>query len=395
MKHMSLRLKITLLVGLITTLACVALTANSIISADSYYGKYLSNEKVIYGTQQPPAQILPDTVSGDAADAGFSDMAPGGDSFVENSDYQLLTRRFSIQSVAIMGIIVVISLLLTYWVTGRVLLPLTELTRSIKKISQDNLHERINVSEAIGEVLLLTNTFNDMLERLDEAFELKNQFAANAAHELKTPLTVMKTSLQVLEMDERPAYEAYQEFVADARTGLERLIQTVENLLALTRENMDEEKEFIVLGDMAARVIGDLALRASAQQVLVKLHAKAQVVLANRTLLYRIIYNLVENAIKYNQSGGRVDVTVLVADGCLGLEVKDTGIGMDAEAQKHAFEPFYRADLSRSQDIPGSGLGLSIVRLIADRMNGRVEIQSAPGQGTCVRFWFSPECMEA
>ena len=395
MKHMSLRLKITLLVGLITTLACVALTANSIISADSYYGKYLSNEKIIYGTQQPPAQILPDTVSKDAADAGFSDMAPGGDSFVENSDYQLLTRRFSIQSVAIMGIIVVISLLLTYWVTGRVLLPLTELTRSIKKISQDNLHERINVSEATGEVLLLTNTFNDMLERLDEAFELKNQFAANAAHELKTPLTVMKTSLQVLEMDERPAYEAYQEFVADARTGLERLIQTVENLLALTRENMDEEKEFIVLGDMAARVIGDLALRASAQQVLVKLHAKAQVVLANRTLLYRIIYNLVENAIKYNQSGGRVDVTVLVADGCLGLEVKDTGIGMDAEAQKHAFEPFYRADLSRSQDIPGSGLGLSIVRLIADRMNGRVEIQSAPGQGTCVRFWFSPECMEA
>lgn len=395
MKLMSLRLKITLLVGLITTLACVALTANSIISADSYYGKYLSNEKVIYGTQQPPAQILPDTVSKDAADAGFSDMAPGGDSFVENSDYQLLTRRFSIQSVAIMGIIVVISLLLTYWVTGRVLLPLTELTRSIKKISQDNLHERINVSEATGEVLLLTNTFNDMLERLDEAFELKNQFAANAAHELKTPLTVMKTSLQVLEMDERPAYEAYQEFVADARTGLERLIQTVENLLALTRENMDEEKEFIVLGDMAARVIGDLALRASAQQVLVKLHAKAQVVLANRTLLYRIIYNLVENAIKYNQSGGRVDVTVLVADGCLGLEVKDTGIGMDAEAQKHAFEPFYRADLSRSQDIPGSGLGLSIVRLIADRMNGRVEIQSAPGQGTCVRFWFSPECMEA
>lgn len=367
MKNWSLQRRITILVGCITLLACTALTANSILSADNYYGVIFmqgqEDETLILADEEVPLVTA------------------------DSPDYQLVTKQFSRQILGVMALILFFSLILTYYVTGRVLRPLTELTQSIQDINQENLHERVVLPKATGEVRQLTQSFNGMLGRLEESFAVQKQFASNAAHELRTPLAVMKASLQVLELDEQPSYTDYQEFVGDIKESIERLIRTVDNLLALTRNTYAEKPEQIVLAELLEQVGEEFSQKASELCVNITIQSAAQTVLTNRTLLYRAVCNLVENALKYNHTGGTVTVKVLEKEKQLGILVSDTGSGMNTETLQHIFEPFYRADLSRSQEIPGSGLGLSIVKIIADLLEGSIEIKSEPGHGTEAAFW--------
>lgn len=375
MKNWSLRIKITILVGLVTLTACIALTANAIVSADSYYGTYIE-EAMIY-----------------------KDEVQSLDKPAETEEYEILgptengvrpvTRRFSVRSFSVMALVVGISLLLAYWITGRILRPLEKLTTAIHDINQDNLHERVSLPDATGEVQQLTQSFNALLVRLDESFALQRQFSSNAAHELKTPLAVMKTSLQVLEMEEQPDQNDYQDFIEDTRDGLERLIRTVDNLLALTKETEGEVPEEVSFDELFSRVKYELAGKAEEKGVNLNVICSGDTLTGNRTLLYRVLYNLAENAVKYNQPGGSIDIRIIEENGKKGLEIRDTGAGMDEETLKHVCEPFYRADESRSQEIPGSGLGLSIVKMMMERMGGRLEISSRLCEGTVVRCWFS------
>lgn len=362
MKNGSLRVKLTLLMGCITALACLLLTGHSIFSAERYYGTYFTQ-----------GQMLPD---------GPYQEEDASGRVVDDAGYQLATQGFTLQNVEVMALIVALSLALTYVVTGRVLRPLTRLNRTIRVVGQENLHERVDLSGASGEVLQLSLSFNGMLARLEESFAMQKQFACNAAHELRTPLTVIKASLQVLEMEEHPAEADYREFMNDTRLSVERLIRTVDNLLALTRDASADRPERVALDALLEQVREELTPRAAEMSVALEMRPGAQTVLVNRTLLYRAVYNLVENALKYNRPGGRVGVETAVQEGRLVITVADDGIGMDDETLRHVFDPFFRADPSRSQRIPGSGLGLSIVKLIAERMDGEIEIKSVPDNGT-------------
>lgn len=374
MNKWSLQIKITVIVAVVSSLACIGITANSIISADNYYGAFVDESLIRKDVEQ--------SIEG----------LPGADQYAispdRDLDYQMVNRSFSVQSLIVLVLIVLFSSVLTYFLMGKALGPLNRFVNTIHEIRYDKLSERIELPKCTDEIWQLTNTFNGMLGRLEEAFELKTQFAANAAHELKTPLTIMKASLQVLEMEEHPSETDYREFIEDTREGIERLIKTVDSLMALTKEQAEDKPEDIVMGDLLGQIAEDLKPRAEENRITIMVNTDEFLVRASRTLLHRMVYNLAENAVKYNRPGGNITLSTIAKGGRLGIEVSDTGIGMDEETVKHIFEPFYRADQSRSQKIPGSGLGLSIVRLIAERMGGQLTVKSEPGRGTTVGFLF-------
>ena len=357
MKRWPLRIQITLLVGLVLTLACVLLTVNAIWSARGYYGPLDSAAEEII-------------------------LEGGADLPVQDSRYDIATRRFSAQGVAVMLAVVLASVALTYWLTGRLLRPLTGLTASIRAIDEGKLHQRLELPGAAGEVRELTESFNGMLDRLEMSFEIQKNFAANAAHELKTPLAVLKTALQVLELDEEPAPEDYREFTGAARAGIGRLTGTVDALLTMAQGG--GEPEPVALRPLLEMVFSELGARAEAAGVSLALSGDCPPVWGDRTLLYRALFNLVENAVKYNRPGGRVEAALSQQEGRSRVRVSDTGTGMSPEAARHAFEPFYRADRSRSQKIPGAGLGLSVVKGIVERQGGEIRLESAEGAGTTV-----------
>lgn len=360
MKRWPLRIQITLLVGLVLTLACVLLTVNSIYSARGFYG------------------VLDDETQIEAIPEGEVVIS------AQDSPYAIATRQFSIQSVVGMLAAVLFSVALTYWLTGRLLRPLTSLTGSIRKIDQEKLHQRVELPKAAGEVWELTESFNGMLDRLKNSFEMQKNFAANAAHELKTPLAVLKTSLQVLEMDEEPAREDYQEFTAAAKDSIDRMTGTVDALMILAWGNGEEPTKDVAVYPLLELIFSELGSRAEAGGVLWSLSGDCPPVHGDPTLIYLVLFNLVENAVKYTRPGGKVAVTIVTREGRAQIQVTDTGIGMSRETMAHAFEPYYRADRSRSQQIPGSGLGLSVVQTIVERLHGSVMLESTEGVGTTV-----------
>lgn len=366
MKKYTLQIRITTVVGLILVMSCLLLTVHSLISARTYYGNYvdlLEEGLVEYDPALPEGELPPALYS--------------------ESRYQDVSRRFSNQSVLAMALVTLTAMAVTYWATGRVLKPLKELTLLAHEIDEQHLDRRVNPKDAQGEVMELARSFNRMLERLEEAFLIQRSFATHAAHELKTPLAVMKASLQVLKMNPEPAKEDYDEFICDTEDSLERIIKTVKGLLDIANMEQLEEITDVTLYPLIETAAKELAARAEARNVIISVAGDRDLqVHASPNLLYRVFFNLTENAVKYNHDGGNVDITVKQEKGRACVVVEDSGIGMDETVLSHIFEPFYRADPSRSQRIPGSGLGLAVVRLILERHGGEIQVQSREGVGT-------------
>lgn len=366
MRKYTLQARITLIVGLILTASCLFLTINSLISARTYYGDYMEllEEGMIEYDPVLPEGTLPPAIN-------------------PTLYYQDASQKFSIHSAIAMVLIAVLGLAAAYWAAGRVLKPLNELTRSVRGVDDRHLDRRVNSQGAQGEVLELTQSFNGLLERLEQAFLIQKSFASNAAHELKTPLAVMKTSLQVMKMDPNPGEEDFREFIHDTEKSLERIIKTVEGLLTLANPEdivMDSSLQLYPLLEQAADELSDMA---GARGVSLSVAGeKGVTVRGSQTLLYRVLFNLIENAVKYNRDGGAVMAAVNQEGSHVRVRVEDNGVGMDEETLLHIFEPFYRADPSRSQQIPGSGLGLAVVKLILERHGGEIHVQSREGCGT-------------
>lgn len=368
MKKYTLQLRLTAIVGVILLAACVLLTTNSLFSAHTYYGDYAAlldkgladvDPAVLEEIEVDPAILTPDTY------------------------YHAASQKFSIQSLTAMVLIVALALVGTYWAAGRVLRPLKKLTQSVRAVDDRHLDQRVAIEQARGEVLALTESFNHMLDRLEDAFLIQKSFASNAAHELKTPLAVMKSSLQVLEMDPHPETADYREFMQDTAQSLERIIKTVDGLLALANISAVPAEETVALRPLLEQALRELAARAGEHGVRLSLETEEQAaVTGNANLLYRAFFNLIENAIKYNRPGGSVTLALDSAGDTVRVRVADTGIGMKPEELRHIFEPFYRADQSRSQRIPGSGLGLSVVQMILQRHGGGITATSEPGSGS-------------
>lgn len=366
-KKRTLQFQITLSMGILLVIVCAVLTANSIYSASRNYGDF---HKLMAEIPDGTMTVDPNTYNVDTVT--FADAM----------------HNFSAQGLAVMAGVILVALILTYWLTGRLIRPLGELTGAICKIDEENLHERVDVKTSTREVEALSKSFNSMLDRLEASFKIQKRFAANAAHELKTPLAVIKSSLQVLELDEQPALEDYAEFTNDTRQCLDQLIKTVDSLLFLANEHADGSDGTIHLKDMLIRVVSALRAKALAGNVAVSVSGGDAVVQGNPTLIYRVFYNIVENAIKYNHKSGYVHIQLEMQEGRPQVSVTDDGPGMSPETVKNIYEPFYRGDASRSQEIEGSGLGMSIVRTIIERYGAHIEIHSKENEGTTVKILF-------
>lgn len=289
---------------------------------------------------------------------------------------------FRVQSVLATLAVILLSSAFTYFLAGQALAPLRRFSSYMEKIQAQNLSEPLDVPGTGDEVARLTNSFNGMLARLDRTFTAQRQFSANAAHELRTPLAVMQTNLDVLQKRDQPTVEECAKTLRMASEQTGRLSHLVSTLLEMTELQTVQRTDRISLSALIEEVICDLEQVAHERQITLVQQAGEAVLTGSDPLLYRAVYNLVENAIKYNRPNGMVTVSARLEDGAAILRVTDTGVGIPPEQRESIFEPFVRVDKSRSRSMGGAGLGLALVRDIAEQHGGSVKIVRSSDQGT-------------
>ncbi|SHN72416.1 sensor histidine kinase [Desulfitobacterium chlororespirans] len=383
MHKISLRLRITLLVGLILVLLTTALTIASILSANHYFVMPQLQEATFTPISIEPVEIT--TLENFQIEHGFDEFVNPPDNMVQ---MQITTaqRGFSLQSIAVLIVIIVFGLVITYWIMGRALRPLTVLSETIHDINAHNLSKSIAENSAKDEVGSITVSFNGMLDRLKGSFEQQKRFSASAAHELKTPLATMKTSLQVLQLDDSPSLDDYKDAIAVMEHNIERLISIVNDLLLLSSEGKTELNDEISLHTLFGGIVEELKEAIQDKNLCCILPQNDCLITGSSMLLRSAFYNLFENAVKYNKEGGTVEVTFQkTPDGKAAVSICDTGIGMSEEEAERVFEPFFRADRSCIRQIPGNGLGMSIIRTIIERHGGEIQVESKLNMGTKVR----------
>ena len=328
-----------------------------------------------------------------SAVAGMENLDPSV-LFPELSDQLQLTKKlFLTKGLMVTGIIILLSSICTYFISRQALLPLRRLSQEVNQIEVQNLSEALEVPATNDEISRLTISFNKMLARLDEAFTAQKQFSANAAHELRTPLAVIQTNLEVFARRETPALKDYQEIFSMLQEQTGRLSHLAEILLDMTGVQTVERSERISLAALTDEVFCDLASVAEQKDVELIQQEGDCIITGSYLLLYRAVYNLVENAIKYNHSGGKVTVNIHPSEeitdtstsvNYVFLEVSDTGIGIPPEYQEKIFTPFFRVDKSRSRAMGGAGLGLALVSEIVRQHNGQVKVLESSKKGSMI-----------
>lgn len=387
MKFRSLQFKISFFIGIVLIISCFILTFNSIASSLHYYGPMTDFVIRINDNIKDDIEItkvLPSTKSNYK-----SSVTPDEIQVTIPKSYAyspiLIPKYFSLQNIITMIIIIILSILLTYFITGKILKPLKKLSEDITQINEHNLDWRINIPKSTDEVRHLADSFNDMLQRLEGAFVIKKQFAANAAHELKTPLTIIKTTLQVLNLDDNPSIDDYKESFNYIEKSLEKLIDTVNNLISLTNESIKDNFEKIKLKEILQQILFELLDKIKEKNINISLSEKEFVIKGHKILIFRAFYNLIENSIKYNKVNGAIDIHLEnKAPNKVNIIISDSGFGISENDLKHIYEPFFRANHTISESIDGSGLGMSIVKLIIEKHNGEINIESKKDSGTTI-----------
>jgi heavy metal sensor kinase len=286
----------------------------------------------------------------------------------------------------VVGLAVLISsaVLGGFVVVQRALRPVDGIIQSAERISSQNLSQRLPVPETGDELNRLSVALNNMIRRLEEAFQHTKRFLADASHELRTPLTMLQAELEVF-IERSTGHD--RETAVSALEEVERLRKIVEGLFALSRLDAGEALEQSApfdLAELAASTTDQMSLLAEDKQIELTCHPAGKVVVrGDRSRLKQVVVNLLDNAIKYTPAGGKVDIRVKSTDGKALLEVADNGIGIPPEAVPRVFERFFRVDKARSRELGGAGLGLSIVKSICAAHNGNVQLVSKTGQGTC------------
>jgi heavy metal sensor kinase len=279
-----------------------------------------------------------------------------------------------------------------YWISRRALAPVDEITRAARSIGIQNLSERLAVPATGDEIERLSATWNDMLARLEAAVKRLSQFTADASHELRTPIALIRTTAELTLRRERSA-ETYREALRQVMAESERTARMVEDLLLLARADAGLPSlplERVELTPLVREVCQQGQILAEARQLQISTEAPDEPVYveANDPALRRMLLLLLDNAVKYTPAGGRITLSVDCDSGCATLAVRDTGIGIPDTELPHVFERFYRVDESRSRDAGGTGLGLSIAKWIAERHHASLEAESVVGQGSVFRIRF-------
>ena len=381
LKKLSLQWRLTLIITLLMTVTCILMyffISSSAVTGIEDLGDYVVK---INETDSTPItfNINPNTLF-----AGLSDQV------------QATKDLFRTRSIIATAIIILLSSVCTYFISRRALLPLRRLSSEINKIEAQNLSESLEIPDTNDEISRLTGSFNKMLSRLDDAFTAQKQFSASAAHELRTPLAVMQTNLEVFARKNAPTVEEYQELFRMIQDQTGRLSHLSEVLLDMTGIQSVERSDSISLAVLTDEVCCDLASIADQKEIELIQEDGDCTVTGSYLLLYRAVYNLVENAIKYNHPGGKVTVKIsqkkAVPDpsepshttDCVFVEISDTGIGISPEFQEKIFAPFFRVDKSRSRAMGGAGLGLALVNEIARQHGGQVKVVESSEKGSTI-----------
>lgn len=373
--HTSLQLKLTLLLSLLMIVSCVLM----------YF--FISHSAVSGMDGLQNYMIKVDPQDGDSPITFNVDPKALFPQFEQ--EIQETKEDFLLRSVIATTIIILLSSVCTYFLTKKTLTPLQKLTSEVSQIQAQNLSTQLAVPNLKDEIAQLTSSFNEMLARLDNAFSTQKQFSANAAHELRTPLAVLQTNLEVFEKKQEPEMVEYQQLFTMIKEQTARLSQLVGTLLDMTNLKSVPRTDQVTLEELVDEVFCDLDPVAEKAGISIHFNDSANQdshtdVTGSYVLLYRAVYNLVENAIKYNRPHGSVSVSVKQENGQAMVLVTDTGIGISPENQKKIFDPFFRVDKSRSRAMGGAGLGLALVDSIAKEHGGTVKVLESSETGSTI-----------
>ena len=376
-KHLSLRWKLTLMTAFMVVTACLAISFFICRSAILYMDEIGNSAIAILPNTDIP------TTNSDEIKVILNPKSVVADT-VKSTQIE-----FWIKSLAITLIITLTVSFLMYLIVGYALYPLRELTSQIEDIQAKNLKEPILSKSNSTEIERLTLAFNRLLLRLEETFATQRQFSANAAHELRTPLAVMSTKFEVFEKNKNPDEADYKEAINMARNQTDRLSHVIDILLEMTELQSAPKSDSISLSEISEEVICDLVAVADKKHIsLIQEDSEARLT-GSDTLVYRAIYNLIENAIKYNKEGGTVSVAIAEDDSFAKVIITDTGSGIAKEDWDKIFEPFFRVDKSRSRSMGGAGLGLALVKEIAVRHGGDVKVVESSDRGSSIELSLS------
>ena len=374
MKKMSLQWRLTCIITLYIAVICGCVTM-LVYKNGVYYMDSLQEAVDTRGDDQPD----------DAEEIYISIPEDKWDEFANDFSVQVYNNKadYRKNSLIISAVLALLGGVATYFISGHALRPIRELSDKIEKVQAQNLADSRIEENQVKELNQLSVSYNRMLERLSDAFEIQRQFTANAAHELRTPLALMQVQLDLYHSNGHPDNDADTvqmiKMVTEQNDRLNKMVKTLLDMSELQTVGRDDE---IILDALVDEVLEDLEPLAEGKNIRLIGKCKDITMVGSDILIYRLVYNLVENAIKYNHSGGQVTVTADRKEKHVYLSVEDTGTGIPEELKERVFEPFFRVDKSRSRELGGVGLGLALVREIVRVHDGSITVKSNPSGGT-------------
>ena len=381
MKRMSLQWRLTCIITLYIALICGCLTL------------------LVYKNGVYYIDSLQETVDAQGDDNGsgtdeiyISIPEDKWDEFANDFSVKVYNNKadYKKNSLIISALLALLGGVATYFISGHALKPISEFSDKIEEVQAQNLADSRIEENNVKELNQLSVSYNKMLERLSDAFDIQRQFTANAAHELRTPLSLMQIQLDSYNSNPHPGNDADTEqtikMVTEQNDRFSKMVKTLLDMSELQTVGRDEK---IIVDALVDEVLEDL--EPLAQEKNIKLIGKCKdiTMVGSDILIYRLVYNLVENAIKYNHSGGQVTVTAYKEQKHIYLSVADTGSGIPKELRERVFEPFFRVDKSRSRKLGGVGLGLALVHEIVRVHDGSITVKSNPSGGTILEVIFN------
>lgn len=377
MKKLSLQWRLTIITTLFIALICGCLTM-FIYQNGIYYMDDLQN--TVEGSTDKNSNNLYISIPDDV-----------WDDFADNFSIQVNNNKtdYRNKSLLISSILSLLGGVITYFISGRALKPLSDFSNKIEEVQAQNLSDSRIEENKVKELNQLSVSYNKMLDRLSAAFEVQRQFTANAAHELRTPLALMQVQLDAYNSTEHPNNDASSNQTIQMVTEQnERLTKMVKTLLDMSELQTIARDETIDLDALIEEVLVDLEPLAQEKNITLNNQCNEVKLLGSDILIYRLVYNLVENGIKYNRINGSVTVKAFTKDQHIYLTVTDTGNGIPKDLRERVFEPFFRLDKSRSRELGGVGLGLALVHEIVRVHDGTIQVKDSPTGGTIFEVIF-------
>ena len=385
MKKMSLQWRLTCITTLCIAIICGCLTM-FVYKNGVYYIDSLQKAVNAQGDDST------DNSGNDSEEIYISIPEDKWDEFANDFSVQVYNNKedYRKNSLIISALLAILGGVATYFISGHALKPLREFSDKIEEVQVQNLADSRIEESKIKELNQLSVSYNKMLERLQDAFEVQRQFTANAAHELRTPLSLMQVQLDLYHSTQHPGSDADTlqmiKMVTEQNDRLSKMVKTLLDMSELQTVGRDEQ---IIMDALVDEVLEDLEPLAQEKNIKLIGNCKDITMVGSDILIYRLVYNLVENAIKYNHSGGQVTVTAYKEQKHIYLSVADTGSGIPKELRERVFEPFFRVDKSRSRKLGGVGLGLALVHEIVRVHDGSITVKSNPSGGTIFEVIFN------